>query len=143
MEEIAVKTSHSPTSVSLFRHFAALFYDSLLLASVLFFATGLFQWLTQGNSPLIVFRIYLLMVWFGYFAWPWLRSGQTLGMSAWKIQLQTMDGKPLSWQHVSQRFLMAIVSWLVLGMGFFWAVVDKQHRTWHDLASHTRLVYIS
>jgi uncharacterized RDD family membrane protein YckC len=137
MEETVAKTTHS---VSTLRYLAALFYDSLLLFSVLFFAAGLFQWLTQGNSPLIVFRIYLLIVWFGYFAWPWLRGGQTLGMTAWRIQLQTTDGKPLGWQHVSRRWLMAGVSWLVLGMGFFWAIVDKQHRTWHDLASQTRLV---
>jgi uncharacterized RDD family membrane protein YckC len=140
MAETVIKTTHS---ISILRHLAALFYDSLLLFSVLFFAAGLFQWLTQGNSPLIIFRIYLLMVWFGYFAWPWLRSGQTLGMAAWRIQLQTTDGKPLSWQHVIRRWLMASVSCLVLGMGFFWAVVDKQHRTWHDLASHTRLVSIA
>ena len=139
MEENVATTTHS---VSGLRYLAVLFYDSLLLFSVLFFAAGLFQWLTQGNSPLIIFRIYLLMIWFGYFAWPWLRCGQTLGMTAWRIQLQTTDGKPLSWQHVSKRFLMAGVSWLVLGIGFFWVLVDKQHRTWHDLASHTRLVSV-
>ena len=139
MEENVATTTHS---VSGLRYLAVLFYDSLLLFSVLFFAAGLFQWLTQGNSPLIIFRIYLLMIWFGYFAWPWLRCGQTLGMTAWRIQLQTTDGKPLGWQHVSKRFFMAGVSWLVLGMGFFWVLVDKQRRTWHDLASHTQLVSI-
>lgn len=139
MEENVATTIHS---VSGLRYLAVLFYDSLLLFSVLFFATGLFQWLTQGNSPLIIFRIYLLIIWFGYFAWPWLRCGQTLGMTAWRIQLQTTDGKPLGWQHVSKRFFMAGVSWLVLGMGFFWVLVDKQRRTWHDLASHTQLVSI-
>ena len=37
---------------------------------------------------------------------------------------------------------MAIISWAGLGMGFFWAIVDKQHRTWHDLGSDTRLVHL-
>jgi uncharacterized RDD family membrane protein YckC len=139
MKKTVVTTTHS---VSVLRYLAVLFYDSLLLFLVLFLAAGLFQWLTQGNTSLIIFRIYLLIVWFGYFAWSWLRCGQTFGMMAWRIELQTTDGKPLGWQHVSRRFLMAGVSWLVLGMGFFWVVVDKQHRTWHDLASHTQLVSI-
>ncbi len=139
MEEISPQQL---STVSGWRYAAALFYDSLLLFSVLFFATGLLQWITQWNSPLLVLRIYLLVVWFWYFAWPWLRSGQTLGMAAWRIQLQTVEGTPLTWQHALRRFLMAGVSWFALGMGFWWAFIDKQHRTWHDLASHTRLVSI-
>jgi len=130
-------------SASLLRIFIAIIYDSLLLVSVLFFATGLVLALTGGQVSQdykIFYQFYLLMVCFFYFSWPWLRSGQTLGMKAWRIQVQSIDGSPLTWRQVSLRFFMAIVSWLVLGMGFFWAVVDKQHRTWHDRVSDTRIV---
>jgi len=130
-------------SASLLRLFIAIIYDSLLLLSVLFFATGLVLVLTGGQVSQdynIFYQIYLLMVCFFYFSWPWLRSGQTLGMKAWRIQVQSIDGNPLTWRQVSLRFFMAIVSGLLLGMGFFWAIVDKQHRTWHDRVSDTRIV---
>lgn len=125
----------------LLRRFAAILYDSLLLFSVLFFATGLFLVVTPIDSNTQpIFRIYILMVSFLYFAWSWLRGGQTLGMMAWQIQLQPIDGKKMTVWLVVRRFVMAIFSWLVLGLGFFWAVWDKEGRTWHDWASETRLV---
>jgi len=128
-------------SAGLWRCFIAMFYDSFLLFSALLLATALAYPITKGQISL-AFRIYLLMVSFFYFAWPWLHGGQTLGMKAWRIQLQSSNDKPLTWQQALQRFFMAIVSWLALGIGFFWAIVDKQQRTWHDLASNTRLVYL-
>ncbi len=128
-------------SVGLLRCFMAIIYDSLLLFSALLFASALAYPITNGQITL-AFRIYLLMVIFFYFVWPWLHGGQTLGMRAWRIQLQSIDNKPLSWQQVIRRFLVAIISWLGLGMGFFWAIIDKQQRTWHDLGSNTRLVYL-
>ncbi len=132
-------------SASLLRLFIAIIYDSLLLLSVLIFATVLVlvfaltpEQISQDYK--IFFQFYLLMVCFFYFSWPWLRSGQTLGMKAWRLQVQSIDGNPLTWRQVSLRFFMAIVSGLLLGMGFFWAIVDKQHRTWHDRVSDTRIV---
>jgi len=118
----------------------AILYDSLLIISALILAAALAYPITNGQISL-AFRIYLLMVIFFYFAWPWLHGGQTLGMKAWRIQLQSTDNQPLSWQHVVRRFLVAIISWLGL-IGFLWAIVDKQQRTWHDLGSNTRLVYL-
>ncbi|MDM8557788.1 RDD family protein [Candidatus Parabeggiatoa sp. HSG14] len=129
----------------LFRYLAAIFYDSLLLLSVLFLAAALAYPFSQGQVNFI-FRIYLLIVCFFYFAWPWLHGGQTLGMKAWYIRLQATDGKVLTWRHVLLRFSMAIVSWSTLGIGVLWMLVDKQQRTWHDKVSNTclvRLVIIS
>jgi uncharacterized RDD family membrane protein YckC len=135
-QNIAVK---SVPPAGLLRRFAAILYDSLLLFSLLFFATGLFMVVVPMESstqPLL--QLYLLLVSFLYFAWSWLRGGQTLGMMAWQIQLQPIDGKKITVWLVVRRFVMAIFSWLVLGLGFFWAIKDG--RTWHDRASETRLV---
>lgn len=136
--EIPQESKNLP-SASLLRIFIAIIYDSLLLFSVLFFAVALAYPVT-GGQPSLGYQIYLLVICFFYFAWPWLRSGQTLGMKAWRIQLQSTDGKALTWGQALLRFSMAIVSWLMLGIGFFWAIVDKQHRTWHDWMSQTRIV---
>ena len=128
-----------PPSASLLRRFMAIFYDSLLLFALLLFATALAYPITHGQTSL-VFRLYLLSISFFYFAWPWLHGGQTLGMKTWRIQLQSITDKPMTWQQTLLRFGMAIVSWSVLGIGFCWALVDKQHRTWHDSISNTHLV---
>jgi uncharacterized RDD family membrane protein YckC len=131
----------SKSCANLLRRFAAIFYDSLLLFAVLFNAAALVYPLTHGKIS-FAFRIYLLLVCFFYFVWSWLHGGQTLGMKVWRLQLQTISGQPLSWQQTFVRFLTAMVSWLVFGLGFFWAIVDKQHRTWHDRVSDTCVVLL-
>ena len=118
-----------------------IFYYLLLLFGVLFLAGAIAYPLTHAeNSPL--YQIYLLMVCFLYFAWPWLHGGQTLPMQAWRIQLQSTDGKAVTWRQAALRFSMAIISWLALGIGFFRAIVYKEHGTWHDEVSGTRLVLL-
>ncbi len=131
----------SKRCANLYRRFAAIFYDSLLLFAVLFVAAALVYPLTHGEIS-FAFRVYLLLVCFFYFAWPWLHGGQTLGMKVWRLQLQSISGQPLSWQQTFVRFLTAMVSWLAFGLGFFWAIVDKQHRTWPDRISDTCVVLL-
>lgn len=136
----SMKEKNGP-SAGLLRRLVAIFYDILLLFSVLFFAAALAYPITDGQiSP--AYQFYLLLVWFLYFAWPWLRSGQTLGMKAWRIKLESTDGQAITWWQALQRFLMAFVSCFALGMGFFWTIVDKQQRSWHDLVSNTRMVLL-
>jgi uncharacterized RDD family membrane protein YckC len=127
-------------SAGLLRRFVAIFYDSLLLFSSLFFAAALAYPITDGQIS-IFFQIYLLVIWFLYFAWPWIHGGQTLGMKAWRIQLQSMEGGAVTWKEALLHFSMAFVSVLVFGMGFLWLIVDKQKQTWHEKVAHTRLIY--
>ncbi|RKZ43398.1 MAG: RDD family protein [Candidatus Parabeggiatoa sp. nov. 3] len=127
-------------SAGLLRRFVAIFYDSLLLFSALFFASALAYPVTHGQVSLL-FQIYLLVIWFLYFAWPWIHSGQTLGMKAWRIQLLSADGHSVTWQQALLHFSMAFVSGFALGMGFLWTIVDKQKETWHEKVANTRLVY--
>lgn len=129
----------------LLRRLAAIFYDTLLLFSVLFFATFLVLPFTRGEAvsphhPL--YTTYLFLIAFFYFAWPWVRSGQTLGMRAWRIRVQQYDGSGLTWRHALLRFLAAIASWAVLGLGFLWSLIDKDGMTWHDRFSETCLVVL-
>lgn len=127
----------------LFRRLGAILYDSFLLISVLFFATALFQigW-PVDSITMPWFRIYLLIVSYFYFASSWLWGGQTLGMMAWRIRLQSTTDTKITWWSALRRFVTAIISGLICGLGFWWALWDQQKRTWHDLASETRLVVI-
>ncbi len=75
-----------------------------------------------------------------FFAGFWTHGGQTLGMRAWRIRLVGRGGGRVSWGQATLRFFAAIVSWLALGLGFLWALVDRERHAWHDRCSGTRLI---
>ncbi|MCB1639748.1 MAG: RDD family protein, partial [Thiothrix sp.] len=74
------------------------------------------------------------------FGWFWTHGGQTLGMRAWKIRVTDEYGRTLNWQQAFFRYTMAILSWLMLGVGFWIAIFDPQKLAWHDRLSRTRLI---
>jgi uncharacterized RDD family membrane protein YckC len=147
-----------PPHCGLLRRLAAILYDGLLLLAVLFIATAILLPLTHqagttpGEAPVPIyaqhplykaaFTSYLFMVSYFFFAYFWTHGGQTLGMRAWRIRVQTRDGHPIGWWHALLRFMVAIVSWAALGLGFLWSLVDRQKRTWHDLYSETDLIVL-
>ena len=128
---------------SLIRRFSAIFYDSLLLGSVLFIATLIILPLI-GDSAIepgnLAYNLFLLIISYLFFCWQWMNGGQTLGMKSWHITLVASDQALLTWRKVSIRFLAAILSWLLLGAGFFWSMFNEQRLSLHDKLSGTRLV---
>ena len=136
------------TPSSFLRRLLAILYDSLLLACVILFATLLFYWIAGNNfsrDPIlrIVYQSYLLILSYLFFGWFWTHGGQTLGMRAWRLRLlQQADLQPITWRQALVRYLVAILSWLAIGLGFLWALLDRQNRTWHDRLSGTALVLV-
>ncbi len=129
----------------LLRRLAAIFYDTLLLAAVLIVATIPSLALINPKAPSTqhpVLTIWLFLVSFFFFAWFWIHGGQTLGMRAWRIRIQTREGRPISWWQSMLRFLVAFVSWGAVGLGFLWCLVDKEKMTWHDRYSESVLVVL-
>jgi uncharacterized RDD family membrane protein YckC len=129
----------------LLRRLAAILYDSMLLAAILFLASLLALPLL-GDHPsqagLFFFRLYLLLILFAFFAWFWTHGGQTLGMRAWRIRLQNRNPGPITLWQVLLRFIIATFSWLLLGLGFLWSLIDREKLTWHDRYSMTELVVV-
>jgi len=119
-----------------------MFYDSLLLLSVLIFATLALLPLTGGEAIANnrLYQAYLVLIWFFYFGWHWVRKGHTLGMRAWRLRLIQESGEPITWWHALLRFMLAIMSFLMLGLGFVWMLVNKDKATWHDSGSGTKMV---
>ena len=135
-----------PVAAGILRRVMAIFYDLLLLIALLFIASTLAFAANRGEAidtshpyhalyVACLFSICLL-----YFAWFWVHGGQTLGMKTWKIKLENKTLGKISWKQALIRFSVAIISWCCLGIGFFWSIIDKEHRTWHDIASHSRLL---
>ena len=75
-----------------------------------------------------------------YATLSWRRGGQTLGMRPWRIRVVTPDGSALSMAVLWKRYAVGTLSLLLGGLGFWWAWFDRERRTWHDVASGTRLV---
>lgn len=126
----------------LYRQLFAMFYDSLLLMAILFIATAILlvfnhgEAITTEQSPF--YSIYLLLIVFFFYAWFWRKSGQTLGMKVWKIQIIHESGYLPSWQHSFLRLSTALLSIACLGLGYWWFIPFKY--TWHDRISQTMII---
>jgi uncharacterized RDD family membrane protein YckC len=64
-------------------------------------------------------------------------SGQTVGKSITGVIVLEPDGHILNIQKSVIRTLAAVVSALPFGLGFLWAIWDKDHETWHDKLAKT------
>ncbi|MET0661265.1 MAG: RDD family protein [Steroidobacteraceae bacterium] len=131
------------------RRFAAMIYDALLLIALWAVTTFAFLPLTGGEyvesgGPLIkhVYQAALILVWVGFYGLFWTRSGQTLGMLAWRLKLVCDSGEPVRWRDVVARLAAGVVSFLPALFGFFWLWFDREHLTWHDRLSHTRPIVL-
>ena len=61
-------------------------------------------------------------------------------MKSWRVRLVSgaVPG-PITWQQTALRFLGAIVSGAACGLGYVWALFDRNGYTWHDRLSRTCL----
>ncbi len=125
------------------RRLASIFYDSLLLTAVLFVATAILMPLSGGNaieSGNLIYNVFLLLISYLYFAWHWVKGGQTLGMRSWHIFVINESIQKPSWKQATLRFFSALLSLLLLGLGFVWSLFDKNKLALHDKLSKTRLI---
>ncbi len=127
-----------------FRYIAAVFYDVLLVMAIFFIATALLLPFNQGEAiqAPILYPIYLFSVGFVFYGWFWTHGGQTLGLRAWKLRLINNDGTDISWQQALNRYLIASLSWMGMGLGIFWRLWNKEHKTWQDLSSQSYIILI-
>jgi len=146
-EPTTTKTKYT----GLIRRLFAIFYDCFLLLAILFIVSAIATALNNGKAvepddalyPVFVILIFALC--YLYFAWFWIHGGQSLGMKTWRIQLQSFDPEnngheQINWKISAIRFIGAILSWGVFGLGFLWSLFDKKNRCWHDLISKTVVV---
>jgi uncharacterized RDD family membrane protein YckC len=129
----------------LWRRLMAMLYDSLLLLATLMLATlpvvTLYDGIPAGWVR-HVFQIYLLVVAFVFFGWFWVHGGQTLGMRSWRLQLINAEGSSVGWKTALVRFVAALLSGLVAGLGYLWVLVDARGRTWHDRISDSYIILL-
>jgi uncharacterized RDD family membrane protein YckC len=130
-------------AAGLARRLAAMSYDWFLLIAILFAVTLIFVVLSGGEAiapGTWWFDLSLIAAAYLFFGWFWTHGGQTLGMRAWKIRVETADGGRLGWPEATRRFFASAVLFLPPGLGLLWAVFDPERRCWHDRLSRTRIV---
>ena len=125
------------------RRLMIMLYDALVMLALLIFASALA--LPFGEAEKMAFRhpwftLWLFFVSFAYLSICWRRGGMTVGMRAWKTRIVCADMKVISWPRCVVRFVVGIFSISVFGVGILWALWEKNHRTWHDLASGTIII---
>lgn len=124
---------------------AAVIYESLLVTAVIFIAALPFLYVVgsaEAGWRHLAFQLYLLGVMFAYFSAFWLRSGQTLAMKTWRIRLVDRDGGVISFRQAVLRFVLALAGLMLAGVGFWWALVDRERQFLHDRLAGSRLVRI-
>lgn len=142
----------------IFRRVASAFYDLMLCLALLMVLTLVYQ---QGLLRMIygpealqtmsdagqldhdpVLSVVMMLLVFGFFGLFWTLRGQTLGMQAWRLRVEQQDGTSITWAQAIKRVGVSLLGWLCGGLGIWWALWDKQSRSWADIASGTRTVVL-
>jgi uncharacterized RDD family membrane protein YckC len=121
--------------VPLLRLFGAIFYDFLLVFSLVF-SLGILGVAFKLEQEL-VFWVITLPASFFYFVYSWVKTGQTLGMKSWRIKIQNA-----TYKTASIRFFASIFSWIIFGCGYFYVLFNKNNLSLHDKISNTFLIYL-
>jgi uncharacterized RDD family membrane protein YckC len=119
-----------------------MFYEGVLLTAVWIAAGFVFLSLHKdvtADGWRIAFQLYLVVV-TGVYCIVFWRWGQTLPMKTWCIRLVNAQGQPPDALRALLRYLLAIPSLCLLGVGLFWALADRDRQFLHDRLAGLRLV---
>lgn len=129
----------------LWPRFAAMVYESVLLVGLVFigdllflklFGDGTRGWMRHGQ------QLWLAGLCGLYFVYCWSRSGQTLGMKTWGLEVRNADGSHLDVPRAALRYSLALAGLLAAGFGFLWALLDRDRQFLHDRLLGTRIVRV-
>src|SRR5262245_44766048 len=124
------------------RRLGAMVYDAMIVVAL--WMTTLFVIVAVTNHEVTGAPIQsvALIETFAFFAYFWMRRGQTVGMLAWGLHIETGDGSPFRLAHAMLRFIGALLSFATLGIGYLWMLIDPSRRTWSDMLSGTQVIYV-
>jgi uncharacterized RDD family membrane protein YckC len=110
------------------RRFAASFIDGILIGII----STVLQ-LILGNFG-VALSFLVGIVYYTYFHG---KTGQTPGDAALSIRVVDRDGGgPIGYGRAFVRWLVSLVSALVILLGYLWMLWDGEKQTWHDKAAN-------
>lgn len=170
-----------PMSAGLLRRLGAILSDSLVLFGILALVT-LFVFVpvlnVLGKKAMVpsevgwllsvMYGLTLMGICFGFYGYFWTRSGQTIGMRAWRLKLVSLEDRLLGWQQAFFRWLCAVAPWvcglflLDLAESFGWLFLKLMaygtvivgsfdflsmytrldRRCWHDRVSSSKVILL-
>lgn len=119
-----------------------LIFLTFILANVAGLLTGSPSTSQAAAQFMMVWMLMTTVTYVGYFGYCFTEwHGQTIGKRMMGVRVVKINGTSLSW---SDAFLRCWVGYLLalapLGLGFWWALFDKEKRGWHDMIAETRVV---
>ncbi|PCJ22902.1 MAG: hypothetical protein COA96_13160 [SAR86 cluster bacterium] len=137
------------------RRLAALLYDGFLVTAVWMLIGFVLQLFTGAGTstlvdgvvhtdPIMDAILFPLMVASsgGFYILFWTHSGQTLGMIAWNIKVESNDGGLISITQGVIRFLAAWPAFFMFGLGYLWIYIDSNGDAAHDKISNSKVVVL-
>lgn len=116
----------------------AMIYDALVVLGIWIFTIVLLVTI-RGDAVVGAWVQSLLFVeLFAFFAYFWIKRGQTVGMLAWRLRIVSTE--PVTLRKVLMRFLGALLGGACLFIGYFWILFDAKRRSWSDMLSGTQVV---
>jgi uncharacterized RDD family membrane protein YckC len=128
---------------SLLKLGACFIYDTLVVIAICFFCGWLFLLLVGDATHGIKRYALQLFLWVSvgvYFVWCWSKSGQTLAMQTWKLKVVDQQLQLLSTKAAVVRYALACISLLLFGLGFLWAIIDRDRLFLHDRLLGSRII---
>ncbi len=127
----------------LVRRLASALYDLLLLAALVLVAT--FPFLAIFGDSTQGWRRHVLQLWIlaaagAYFVGFWTHGGQTLAMKTWRIRVVRRDGGAVGTRRAVRRYFLAVLGLVAAGLGFAWAIFDRDRQFLHDRLCGTAIV---
>lgn len=80
----------------------------------------------------------------GFYVWFWHRSGQTVGMRAWRLSLvdYNQPNERLSLVRCCQRAAWGTLSFFFAGMGYWYRFFDANDQCLHDKLTRSAVVVL-
>lgn len=109
----------------------------------LFFTHGAAVVPATAGAWVYLYRLGLVAIIAGYYVLNWRRSGQTLGMRAWRIRAVMDSGRRMTWGAALVRAGAGLLAWAPAALGVLWLYLDPEHIALHDRLSKTRVVHLA
>lgn len=139
----------------LWRRLAALLYDAFLVASIWMVLGFVLQLLFGADTnrlvdgrvqtdPLLDRLMLLMMIASAaaFYIGFWRRTGQTLGMIAWRIRVLSVDNSAPTLKQGLIRFFAAWPAFWLFGLGYLWMYLDPDGDAIHEKLSATKTVLL-